>query len=139
MQILASFVLVLVAAAATGQWQPATFADESTVEFLTVGADEGEHWSTVWFVVLDDAVYFRLGPRAATRIEKNTTAPRLQLRLANGDVHPMRYELAPDAAKRVATAMADKYWTDIFGEPFRRLGLTSPTVILRLVPDREGA
>jgi hypothetical protein len=58
----------------------------------------------------------------------------MKLRDASGNVHEMRYEKAPDMFDKVADAMANKYWTDIFGEPFRKLGLTSPTVTLRLVP-----
>ena len=38
-------------------------------------------------------------------------------------------------ADRVADAMAEKYWSDVLGEPFRELGLSSPPVMLRLVPD----
>ena len=116
-------------------WNPTELGNQSTIELLTVGAEEGEHWSTVWFVVIDGAVYVRLGPRAAGRIERNTTAPRLRMRVASKDVYAMRYEKAPEKARAVADAMADKYWSDILGEPFRKLGLTSPTVILRLVPD----
>ena len=47
----------------------------------------------------------------------------------------MRYEKAPERSEEVAAAMAEKYWSDILGEPFRKLGLTSPTVILRLLPE----
>jgi hypothetical protein len=126
--------LSLALAVTAAQWNPATIADHSTIEFLTVGPEEGEHWSTVWFVVIDGAVYLRLGPRAATRIEKNTTAPLLKLRESSGEVHTMRYEKAPEMAEQVAAAMAKKHWTDILGEPFRKLGLTSPSVIVRLVP-----
>ena len=121
-----------VALGAAGHWNPADVADEGTLEFLTVGPEEGEHWSTVWFVVIDEAIYLRLGPRAANRIERNTTAPRLEIRVA-ASRYPVRYEKTPEMAERVAAAMADKYWTDILGEPFRKLGLTSPTVVVRLV------
>jgi hypothetical protein len=134
MHAFTSLVIALFAAAAAG-WSPAAIADRGTVEFLTVGPDEGEHWSTVWFVVIDGTMYFRLGPRAAGRIEKNTTAPRVKLRTSETDVHSMRYEQAPEMADRIAAAMAEKYWTDVFGEPFRKLGLTSPPTMLRLVPE----
>ena len=106
----------------------------STLEFLTVAPEEGEHWSTVWFVVIDGAIYLRLGPRAAGRIDKNTTAPRLRMRIGK-ETYAMRYEKTPAKAAAVANAMATKYWSDILGEPFRKLGLTSPTVTLRLTPD----
>jgi len=124
-------MLLLLAAPA---FDAAEIDGASTLEFLTVGAEEGEHWSTVWFVVIDGAVYLRLGPRAAGRIDKNTTSPRLQMRVGQ-QTYPMRYEKVPEKAEAVANAMYRKYWTDILGEPFRKLGLTSPTVTLRLVPD----
>jgi hypothetical protein len=117
------------------QWNPAAFADHGTIEFLTVAPGKGEHWSTVWFVVIDGAVYLRLGPRAATRIEQNSTAPRLKLRVSAKEIHSMRYEKAPEMAEKVAAAMAEKYWSDFLGEPFRRLGLSSPPLMLRLVPE----
>ena len=126
-------LLALVTAAAP--LDLAGIADQSTIELLTVGAEEGEHWSTVWFVVIDGQMYVRLGTRAAKRIENNTTAPRLKLRVARSDVYPMRYEKVPDMAARIKAAMAEKYWSDIFGEPFRRLGLSAPPLMLRLVPD----
>jgi hypothetical protein len=129
-----SWWLPIALCVATSQWNPAQFADRSTIEFLTVAPDEGEHWSTVWFVVIDRAMYVRLGPRAARRIEKNTTAPRLALR-AGKESFAARYEKAPGMAGAVAAAMHEKYWSDILGEPFRRLGLTSETVILRLTPE----
>lgn len=113
--------------------------NKGTVEFLTVAPDEGEHWSMVWFVVIDDAVYMRLGPRAARRIEQNPTAPRMKLRVAPEQVHTVRYEQAPEKAERIADAMYEKYWTDVLGEPFRKLGLSSTPVMLRLVPDEATA
>lgn len=128
---LLSLMLILAAPA----FDTTSLGAESTIEFLTVGPEEGEHWSTVWFVVIDGTIYVRLGPRAAGRIEKNTTAPRLQMRVKGSETLTMRYEKAPEKAEAVANAMYQKYWTDILGEPFRKLGLTSPTVILRLVPD----
>ncbi|MGH7803169.1 MAG: hypothetical protein ACREQJ_02375, partial [Candidatus Binatia bacterium] len=96
MQTLTVWLLPLALAAAAATWNPAAFANDSTVEFLTVAPDEGEHWSTVWFAVIDDAIYFRLGPRAATRVDKHSTAPGMKLRDAGGTVHEMRYEKAPD-------------------------------------------
>jgi len=120
-------------------WDPKSVADQGTVEFLTVVPDEGEHWSTVWFVVLDDALYLRLGPRAADRVERNTTAPRMKVRFSEDRVHTMQYAKAPEMADRIAEAMAEKYWSDFLGEPFRKLGLSSPPVMLRLVPDESAA
>lgn len=119
-------------------WSPASVADESTLEFLTTVEGEGEHWSTVWFVVIEDAILLRLGPRAAGRIEKNTTAPRMKIRFGDDRVVTMRYEEAPEMADAIAQAMYEKYWTDVLGEPFRKLGLTATPMMLRLVAD-EGA
>jgi hypothetical protein len=120
-------------------WSPMAIADRSTIEVRTVGPEEGEHWSTVWFVVIDGAIYVRLGPRAAGRIERNTTAPRVQVRVAGNEVHAMRYETAPEKAPAVAAAMADKYWSDVLGAPFRKLGLTSTPLIVRLLPEGKEA
>lgn len=128
---LVSLWLLLTLSVVAAQLNPAAIADQSTIEFLTVVPEEGEHWSTVWFVVIDGKIYFRLGPRAATRIEKNTTAPRLKVRI-EGKEHSMRYEKAPEMAEQIAAAMREKYWTDILGEPFRKLGLSSPPLMLRL-------
>ena len=134
MQVVSWWLAITLGLAGATVWNPATIADDGTIEFLTVGPEEGEHWSTVWFVVMEDAVYFRLGPRAAQRIEKNGTAPLTKLRSKDGEVRPMRYDVVPEKFEAVAQAMSEKYWTDIFGEPFRKLGLTSPTMTLRLVP-----
>jgi hypothetical protein len=134
---MACALLLSAIVAAAPAWSAADVAGEKTIELRTVGPEEGEHWSTVWFVVLDDTLYVRLGPRAAGRIERNTTAPRLAIRVAGRDVRPMRYEPAPEQAGAVADAMARKYWSDILGEPFRKLGLTSPPLILRLAPDPD--
>ena len=124
-----SIALLVVAA------PPATIADRGTIELLTVEPGVGEHWSTVWFVVIDGAVYVRLGPRAAGRIERNTTAPRLQIRVSGKETHSMRYEETPEMAERIATAMGEKYWSDFLGGPFRKLGLTAEPLMLRLVPE----
>jgi hypothetical protein len=124
-----------IALAAAAAFDPAGIADQSTIELRTVTPDEGEHWSTVWFVVVDGLVYVRLGPRAADRIDENSTAPRMEVRVSGGETYAMRYEKAPEMAERIAAAMADKYWSDVLGEPFRRLGLTSPPLMLRLIPE----
>jgi hypothetical protein len=106
--------MVVVASAADGQWNPERFANEQTLEFLTNAAEEGDHWSTVWLVVLDGQVYIRLGGRAAGRIEGNTRAPLVDVRIAGETFHNVRVDPAPEMAERVATAMGDKYWSDIF-------------------------
>jgi hypothetical protein len=97
-----------------GEWNPATFAEESTLEFLTVGPQEGEHWSTVWLVVLDGKMYVRLGNRAAKRVRENTTAPYVSVRIAGQQFNTVRLVEAPDMVEKVAQAMAEKYWSDLF-------------------------
>lgn len=134
MTVVCALVLSAIVAAPPA-WSATGIAGEKTIELRTIGPDEGEHWSTVWFVVIDDTLYVRLGSRAAGRIERNTTAPRFAIRVAGRDVCAMRYEPAPEKAGEVADAMARKYWSDVLGEPFRKLGLTSPPLILRLASD----
>jgi uncharacterized protein DUF2255 len=95
-----------------GELGPAALAREDMLEFLTVGPQEGEHWSKVWVVAVDDQLYVRLGRRAAARFEKNTTAPFVKVRIAGREFDHVRAESAPEMAERVAAAMAVKYWTD---------------------------
>ena len=52
-------------------------------------------------------------PRAATRFEKNTTAPFVKVRIAGREFDHVRAEPAPEVAERVAAAMAAKYWSDL--------------------------
>jgi len=77
-------------------WDPQAFSTEDTLEYLTIGPEEGEHWSTVWLVVIDDQVYVRLGSRAAQRMEKNTTRPMVKVRIAGQEFDEIRAEPAPD-------------------------------------------
>jgi hypothetical protein len=76
------FVISAVRADQPSTRDPATLAKEDTLEFLTVGPEEGEHWSRVWVVEVDGQLYIRLGRRAAARLEKNTTAPMVKVRIA---------------------------------------------------------
>ncbi|MFQ5479264.1 MAG: hypothetical protein ACE5E4_11680 [Candidatus Binatia bacterium] len=95
-------------------WNPDSFADETTLELLTVGSEEGEHWFKVWLVVLNGEVYVRLGSRSVERINANTSSPYLGVRIA-GEVFPkVRADPAPEMVERVATAMADKYFSDLW-------------------------
>jgi hypothetical protein len=113
-------VVLLVAATAGGacagaatravdHWDPAAFRNLDTLEFKT-----GEHWSTVWLVVVDDQVYVRLGSRATARMRGNTAAPIVAVRVGGREYPRVRAEEAADMAPRVAAAMADKYWSDVF-------------------------
>jgi len=95
-------------------WQPDRFASESTLELMTVDAEAGEHWFPVWLVVLDGDVYVRLGNRAAGRIERNTRKPLVSVRVAGETFEKVRADEAAEMTERVAAAMADKYWSDVF-------------------------
>ena len=104
---------LLTVSAAWGAWDPAAFSKDSTLEFLTVGPSEGEHWSTVWLVVIDGQVYIRLGTRAADRMEKNTTNPFVKLRIGGQEFDRVKAEAVPDMAAAVAKAMSEKYTSDL--------------------------
>jgi hypothetical protein len=94
-------------------WDPATLGKENILEFLTVGPEEGEHWSKVWVVEVGGQLYLRLGRRAAARFEKNTTAPYVKVRIAGLEFDHVHAEPAPEMANQVAVAMAAKYWSDL--------------------------
>src|SRR5262245_32810875 len=87
-----------------GQWTPTAWKDVETLEFLTVGPEEGEHWSTVWLVVIDDQVYIRLGSTAAERIEKNTKAPTVGVKIGGHQFDSVNAVPAPDKVEPVAQA-----------------------------------
>ena len=115
-------------ARAAGQWTPSAWKDLDTLEFLTVGPDEGDHWSTVWLVVIDDQIYIRLGSTAAGRMERNTTSPFVSVKIGGQQFDHVRAVPAPDYADRVGKAMADKYWSDLL------MHLLSHPLVMRLVP-----
>lgn len=110
-------------------WDPAAFRELDTLEFLTVGPEEGKHWSTVWLVVLDDQVYVRLGTRAAGRMQQNTTTPLVAVRIGGREYEHVRTEEAKLMVERVAAAMAEKYTTDIL------VHYTNHPLTMRLVPE----
>src|SRR5438477_9296017 len=90
-------IALLAAAACAGagtrtvdHWDSAAFRDLDTLQFKTVGAEEGEHWSTVWLAVIDDDVYVRLGSRAAARMGANTTAPIVSVRIGGREYPRVR-------------------------------------------------
>ncbi len=96
-----------------GEWDLNSFRNEQTLEFLTVGPAEGEHWSRVWLVVIDGQLCVRLGSRATGRVERNTTAPYVKVRIAGQQFDQVRLDPAPEITERVAAAMAEKYWIDL--------------------------
>jgi hypothetical protein len=115
--VLTASLLVLAAAAAV-EWDPQAISKQETLEFLTVGPEEGEHWSTVWLVVIDGQVYIRLGSRAAGRMEKNTTAPFVKVRIAGQVYDHVKAEAAPNMVEPVAKAMGEKYTSDFLVKYF---------------------
>jgi hypothetical protein len=94
-------------------WDPNAFRDQSTLQIMTTSADEGEHWSNLWLVIVDGQLYVRLGDRAFGRVQKNTTSPHVKVKIAGREFERVRLEAAPDMTDKVAAAMADKYFMDI--------------------------
>lgn len=121
--------LLAVAPASAAEWNPEAFSKEDTLEYLTVGPDEGEHWSTVWLVVIDGQVYIRLGGRAAGRIERNTAAPFVKVRIAGQTFDKVKAEPAPEQVDAVAAAMGEKYPSDILVRYFNH------PLTMRLTPE----
>jgi hypothetical protein len=127
--VLAALGTSLAAGADAADWTPSAWRAESTLELRTVAPGEGEHWFPVWLVVLDDQVYVRLGSRALGRIERNQTAPFVGVRIGGRQFDRVRGEPVPDAAPRVAAAIAEKYWSDVVIRHFPH------PLTLRLVPE----
>ena len=95
-------------------WNPTAWQAEDTVELRTQAPGEEEHWFKVWFVVLDGQLYVRLGGRASKRFEDNTTRPLIAVRIAGEEFARVTGVPVPELADRVAAAMADKHWSDVF-------------------------
>ncbi len=104
------------------EWTPDKWANESTITLCTHIGNEGRHCFPVWMGVLDHEVYVRLGTRAAGRVGK--IAPRgatnaamaqdrLAIEIAGNKFDQLTPVSSPSAAKRVAAAMAEKYWLDL--------------------------
>jgi len=110
-------------------WNPDAIAKQNTIKLRTVGPREGEHWFPVWVVVLDHDVYVRLGSRATKRVQENTAATFLGVEIAGQRFDKVRGVPAPESAQRVAAAMAEKYWSDIFVRYMRH------PLTLRLAPE----
>ena len=94
-------------------WDPNAFRDQSTLQIMTIGPEEGEHWSRLWLVVIDGQLYVRLGDRSLGRVQKNTASPYLKVKIGDQEFDKVRLEPTPDMTDKVAAAMADKYWMDI--------------------------
>lgn len=111
---LVAVLAVAAPAAPPPSWTPDAWKDAQTVELTTDVPGEGTHTFPVWLVVLDGQLYVRLGSRAAGRVEKSSTAPLLGVAIAGQTFPAVRGVPAPEDAARVAAAMADKYWSDVF-------------------------
>jgi len=104
----------LAVAQAEPAWVPKEFAAMNTIELRTTSDEDGDYWFPVWVVVIDDAVFVRLGSRAAERIKFNAKFPDVGVRIGDKQFERVHAEPAPEYAVRIAGAMASKYWTDIF-------------------------
>jgi hypothetical protein len=129
--MVALLALATTAVAAEPDWTPGLWVDESTLELRTTDPDADPHWFPVWVAVVDGQLYVRLGNRAAGRIRRNVTAPFVGVRIAGHEFPHVRAESADDMAERVATEMAEKYWTDLVVRFFPH------PMTLRLVPAPE--
>jgi hypothetical protein len=112
-------------------WTPDAWKTQDTLELQTTVPEEGDYWFPVWLVVLDEQVYVRLGTRAADRVEKSTTKPFMGVRIAGQQFDRVKAIPAPDKAEAVATAMGEKYWSDVFIRYFDH------PLTLRLTPEPE--
>lgn len=100
--------------AAAADWTPDKWAAEDTLEFRTECADEGEHWSYVWLVVVDRDVWVRLGSKAASRVDCNASKTTTSIRIAGERFDGVEMVHTPEMVDRVDEAMADKYFSDNF-------------------------
>jgi len=110
-------------------WDPNAFRDLSTLQIMTVGPEEGEHWSKLWLVVIDGQVYVRLGDRSFGRVQKNTANPYVKVKVGDNEFDKVKLEGATDMTDKVAAAMADKYFMDIL------IRHESHPMTARLVPE----
>jgi len=111
---LLALALALPTLASAAEWTPAKWATEDTLQFRTECPDEGEYWSYVWLVVLDGDVWVRLGSRAGGRVDCSATKTTTSIKIGGERFDGVEMVNTPGMAERVATAMADKYTTDIF-------------------------
>ena len=110
--LLAAGILLAASSSPAADWTPEEWAAEDTLQFRTDCADEGEHWSYVWVVVLDGDAWVRLGSRAAARVDCNRTKPLTSIRIAGREFENVELVETPEMTDRVADAMAAKYSTD---------------------------
>lgn len=126
---LLSSLLLAVCWAAPAGWTPAEWSGENTLELTTDVPSEGSYTFPVWLVVIDGQVYVRLGTRAAGRVQASKSAPFVGVKVAGHQFDHVRCEPAPDVAPRVAEAIGQKYWSDVF------IRYMSHPLLCRLVPE----
>ena len=60
-------------------WDPNACRDLSTLQIMTIGPEEGEHWSRLWLVAIDGRLYISLNDRErlspASRREQRHQSP----------------------------------------------------------------
>ena len=113
---------------AAASWDLSLFQKESTLQFFTVNASAEEHWSTVWVVVIDGAPYVRLGSASTDRINGNTKAPYVNIKIAGQEFDHVLAQSVPEMRDKVMAAMRDKYWMDF------TVRYSNHPLIMRLVP-----
>ena len=94
------------------RWDPDAFRGQSTLEIMTIGTEEGEHWTRLWWVVVDGQVYVQLGDPAFKRVLENFARPYVEVKIAGQKFDRVRLEAAPGMKEKVAAAMAAKYPRD---------------------------
>jgi hypothetical protein len=125
--------VLFLAATARADWNPEVLGRENTLQFSTVSPDDGEHWSTVWLVLVDGQIFVRLGDRAADRMRNSTRWPYVDVRIGDETFENVRVEPTPQMEGHVADAMAEKYWMDILFRHIRH------PLTARLAPAEPGA
>lgn len=93
-------------------WTPAQWVKDDTLKLCTTTPQEAMYCFPVWLVVLDNNVYVRLGSKAAGRVQANTTGMVLPVEIGGQRFDKVRLVDVPDKVDAVASAMAEKYWSD---------------------------
>jgi len=109
---LASVGLVRGAGNPAPGWDPDAFRGQGTLEIMTIGTKEGEHWTRLWWVVVDGQLYVQLGDQAFRRVQENFARPYVQVKVEGQKFARVRLEAAPDMKEKVGAAMAAKYPRD---------------------------
>ncbi len=107
-----ALIALAMPALAGPEWTPEEWTEGSTLRFQTTDVDRNEHWSTVWYVVIQGDIYARLGTAAAELVENNVKRPYVRVKIAGKEFQDVRADPAPGMAEWVADEMADKYPTD---------------------------